>query len=192
MRACALNFQLTFIHLQPMHLLVIDFGLVHNAPQSFIYPFVCPPTCTTLGLTRAHNHAKWVSWVESVSPGGVESVSPGGVESVSPGGVERMSPRMQISYADVPPLPNPTPAELTHTSPPPPETNIRYHSNHALSRIRETHAKRMSGVDSTSPHGAHPGVLSDTPTVCVTQNVNCPYIPPLPNPTPADITRTSS
>ena len=40
----------------------------------------------------------------------------------------------------------------------------------------------MSGVDSTSPHGAHPGVLSDTPTECVTQNVNCAYVPPLPQP----------
>ena len=49
----------------------------------------------------------------------------------------------------------------------------------------------MSGVDSTSPHGAHPGVLSDTPTECVTQNVNCAYVPSLPNPTPADITHTS-
>ena len=59
-----------------MDLLVIDFRLAHNAPQPLIYPFVCPPTYTTLGLTRACNHAKRVSWLASVSLSGVESVSP--------------------------------------------------------------------------------------------------------------------
>ena len=152
-----------------MLLLVIDFGLAHNAPQLLVYP----PTCTTLGLTRACIHTKWVSWVDSVSSSGVESVSP----------------RMRINCAYVPLLPTPTHTTLTHTSPP--ETNTRYHSNHALSRIRETHAKRTSGVDSTSPHGAHPGVLSDTHTECVTQNVNCGYVLSLPNPTPADIPHIS-
>ena len=43
-----------------MHLLVIDFGLAHIASQTLICPFLYPPTCTTLGLTRAHNHIKWV------------------------------------------------------------------------------------------------------------------------------------
>ena len=78
------------------------------------------PTCTTLGLTRACNHAKWVSWVDTVSPSGVESVSrsgvesvsPSGVESVSPSGVESVSPRMRINCAYVPLLPNPLRAEL--------------------------------------------------------------------------------
>ena len=46
----------------------------------------------------------------------------------------------------------------------------------------------MSEVNSTSPHGAHPGVLSDTPTECITQNVNYAYVPSLPNPTLIDIT----
>ena len=65
---------------------------------ALIYPFLYPPTyMPTLGLTCAHHHAKWVSWVASVSPSGVESVS--------------------INCAYVPPLPNPTPADITHTSP---------------------------------------------------------------------------
>ena len=40
--------------------------------------------------------------------------------------------------------------------------------------------KRVSGVDSTSLREAHPGVLSDSLTECVTQNVNCAYLCNLP------------
>ena len=35
---------------------------------------------------------------------------------------------------------------------------------------------RVSGVNSTSPWGACPGVLSDTPTKCVTQCANVPFL----------------
>ena len=36
-----------------------------------------------------------------------------------------------------------------------------------------SHANRVSGVDSTILHEAHPGVLSDSLTECVTRNANC-------------------
>ena len=47
--------------------LVSDFGLAHNAPQPFIYPFVYSSTRTTPGLTCARNHVNRVSGVDSTS-----------------------------------------------------------------------------------------------------------------------------
>ena len=44
-----------------------------------------------------------------------------------------------------------------------------------LTRAR-SHANRVSEVDSTSLREAHPGVLSDSLTECVTQNANCAYL----------------
>ena len=56
------------------------------------------------------------------------------------------------------------------------------------------HASTQNGWVGHKPLRGPPcmhGFLSDTPTECVTQNANCAYVSPLPNPTPAELTHTS-
>ena len=46
---------------------LLRFWVDPQAPQSFIYPFVYQPTCTTLGLARACKQTNRVSGVDSTS-----------------------------------------------------------------------------------------------------------------------------
>ena len=90
--------------------------------------------------------------------------------------------------------------QLSHTNPTPPNLDritATAAKNFQLTFIQPMHllvihfglgftrahnqANRVSGVDSTSLWGAYPGVLSDTPTECVSQCANIPSLKQTPN-----------
>ena len=107
-----------------MHLLVIYFGLVHNAPQPFICPSVYPPTCTT--LRRPHPCMQtmpngWFGWIAQASEGPTLGSWVTHTHWVC-------HPECKLCLCPTPTQPNTSRINTYQPS----ETNTRCHPNHAL------------------------------------------------------------